>query len=153
MQAASIAWKRANPGRVRAKKQEWLKANSERASATSAAWWKANREKGRAMNAAWIKANPIANAANTMRRYAHQLAAPGRGVTADQWRDILTASLGICAYCNERRPLALDHIEALSGGGAHDVENAAPACKGCNSSKRTTPLVLWLARLAQRRAA
>lgn len=151
--ALSAAWKKANTERVRAKAAEWRKANAERAAAASAAWWASNAERGRAANAAWVKANPEANAASTARRNARKQQAPGRGVTAEQWQAVLSGSLGICAYCNERRPLTVDHIEPLSKGGAHDEDNIAAVCKACNSSKRVMPLVVWLARLAYRRAA
>lgn len=149
----SLAWKRANPERVAAAKAEWRKANAERESAANAARWAANKETLRKANIAWVKANPVANAANTARHSARKRNAPGRGVTAAEWESVLAGSLGLCAYCNERKPLAMEHIEPLAKGGEHDVDNIVAACKSCNSSKGTTPLLLWLARTAKRRAA
>ena len=151
--ACSAAWDRANKGRVKAKSAAWDRANPERKRANNMVWRKANPEKAKAYSAKWQKANPAACNANTARRQALKLNAPGRGVSAAQWQGCLAESLGLCAWCNERRPLTMDHIEPLALGGAHDIDNIAAACRSCNSSKRDTPLLLWLASLALRRVA
>ena len=57
-------------------------------------------------------------------------------------------SLGLCAYCNTRKPLTLDHIEALAKGGAHNLENATLACAQCNQRKHKKTLLVWLAEIA-----
>lgn len=50
-----------------------------------------------------------------------------------------------CAYCGG--PAAtIDHIEPASRGGADEWENFAPACKACNTSKMTSPLLAFLLR-------
>lgn len=49
-----------------------------------------------------------------------------------------------CVYCGAREDLTLDHIVALSNGGAHSEDNLVVACRSCNSSKRATSLVVWL---------
>jgi 5-methylcytosine-specific restriction endonuclease McrA len=54
--------------------------------------------------------------------------------------------VGVCSYCGQTAQLTLDHIEPISSGGAHDVENAAAVCSACNSSKQVSPLLVWLAR-------
>jgi 5-methylcytosine-specific restriction endonuclease McrA len=66
---------------------------------------------------------------------------------------LLEQSYGLCVYCNERRTVTVDHIEPLRRGGQHDIDNIAPACKSCNSSKHDTPLLVWLAKRALERAA
>lgn len=48
-----------------------------------------------------------------------------------------------CAYCPSGGG-TVDHIEATAGGGADDWPNWIGACQHCNSSKGTTPLLLWL---------
>lgn len=143
--ARVAAWWKANPERGRASKAAWRKANPEKNRATKSAWAKANPEKCRAYQAARRKANPRANAAMTARRKAMKLAAPGRGVTAAQWRQVLGDSLGLCVYCGERRVLTMDHIEPLAKGGAHDVDNIVATCKPCNCSKNNRSLLVWLA--------
>lgn len=44
---------------------------------------------------------------------------------------------GCCAYCGrDDLPLTRDHVQPLSRGGRHAVDNIVPACKPCNSAKR-----------------
>ena len=50
-----------------------------------------------------------------------------------------------CAYCGSTKNLSLDHIVALSKGGAHCESNLLVACRSCNSSKGTKPVAEWLA--------
>lgn len=111
-----------------------------------------NRERCLALDAAYAIAHPERKAVARAKRRARLASAPGDGVTVAQWEAVLNDSLGLCAYCNERKPLTLDHIEPLARGGAHDVTNIAAACKPCNCSKNETPLLVWLARLRVRSA-
>ena len=79
------------------------------------------------------------------RRNARKRQAPGRGVTAQDWRRVLADSLGLCVYCNSRQVLTLDHIVPLFKGGAHDPDNIVAACPSCNYQKKDRQLVVWLA--------
>jgi 5-methylcytosine-specific restriction endonuclease McrA len=159
--AASAKWLAANPDRVRARAAKYRAAHPERERAHSAKWQRENPEKAQASNAKYRAANPdkvragiaryaAANPdkmrAKDAKRRARKFNAPGRGVTAAQWRQVVADSLGLCAYCNERRPLTMDHIEPLALGGEHDIDNITAACGPCNYSKCDTPLVVWLAR-------
>lgn len=143
--ASGEAYRKADPEKRRAYFAAWHLANPGRRSASYAKWRQANPEKVRAYTAAWQKANRAACNANDARRNARKVAAPGRGVSAAEWENCLTESLGICAYCNERRPLTMDHIEPLARGGAHDIDNIAAVCGSCNPSKGDKPLLVWLA--------
>lgn len=50
-----------------------------------------------------------------------------------------------CAYCNQKSNfLELDHIIPLSRGGSNNIENIVPACRSCNASKGSKPLLIWL---------
>lgn len=102
-------------------------------------------EKNRVYGAAYAKKHAQRFAVYAAARRAKVRRAPGRGLTPSVWRYILNAALGICAYCNERKPLTIEHIEPLMLGGAHDPENIAAACKRCNYGKNDTPLLIWLA--------
>lgn len=148
--ATHRAWAKANPEKVNALMAAWRKANPTKDRAIGATYRKKNAQQIRARKAAYKKANPDICVAASMRRRTKKLAAPGNGVTAAQWRNCLAESLGLCAYCNERKRLTMDHIEPLTLGGAHDVENIAAACSTCNPSKGDRPLLVWL---AQRRVA
>lgn len=48
-----------------------------------------------------------------------------------------------CSYCGGPSD-AVDHILAVSRGGANHWSNFAPTCRACNSSKRDRPLLAWL---------
>ena len=48
-----------------------------------------------------------------------------------------------CAYCGSYSNLELDHIVAISAGGAHDIANIVPACRSCNRNKRANPMEYW----------
>lgn len=41
----------------------------------------------------------------------------------------------MCAYCRTTPAAHIDHIEPLSKGGKHAIENLAPACARCNLTK------------------
>ena len=91
-------------------------------------------------------AHPDKIAEWTERRRALKANARGDGVTARQWRNMQEDYNYLCAYCNQKKPLAMDHIVPLSKGGKHDIENMVPACKSCNSSKNDTSLLIFLYR-------
>ena len=137
----SIGYRLANLERERSRYRKDLKAHNKR----NAEWVAANPDKHRASCTKWRKANLTKAAAAATRRRALKLGAPGNGVTAEQWEKVLADSLGLCAYCNERRVLTMDHIEPLSKGGAHDASNIAAACNPCNVSKSNHKLLVWLA--------
>lgn len=151
------AQRRANPEIGRQRTARWRKANPGKVKAYGEQYHRRNAEAIKAKVARWQRDNPdrvaVSVAATGGARRAQKMKTPSPGITAKQWRDVLAASLGICAYCNEQRKLTLDHIEPLARGGVHEVENAAAACKSCNSAKGSTPLLLWLVKRAHIRQA
>ncbi len=50
----------------------------------------------------------------------------------------------MCLYCGATDDLTLDHVVALSNGGAHSESNLVVACRSCNGGKRDKPLMEWL---------
>lgn len=153
MRAAVQKYRLAHPERPRAYSRAYAKAFPAKVKACNAAYYAKHPGKATADKLAWTRANPERHNATSMRTHTRKMNAPGRGVTAEQRQEILDAALGVCVYCNERRALNLDHIEPLLPGGAHDIENIAPACKSCNSSKSDHTLLIWLAYRALARAA
>lgn len=94
------------------------------------------------------KRNPHMRRAQAQRRIARSKKAPGRGISANDRRSLEAANVGVCPYCSlPASRWDIDHIEPLSGGGAHDVDNAVAACVSCNRSKNDRPLIVWLAKL------
>lgn len=49
-----------------------------------------------------------------------------------------------CAYCGAPST-DFDHIEPIHRGGRNRLDNLTRACYRCNNSKRTKPLLVWLA--------
>lgn len=78
------------------------------------------------------------------RRRALEMNAEGNGVTIQEWEEIKKDYNYLCAYCNQKKTLEMDHIVPLSKGGKHDVDNVVPACKSCNSSKTASSLLIFL---------
>lgn len=64
-------------------------------------------------------------------------------------RDIRTRFLlfdDACAYCGEEGDMQIEHVIPRARGGAHVIENIAPACCDCNYSKRDHPVDEWYRR-------
>ncbi len=165
--ARSRQYRRANPERVKvwkatdasrhrpaalARSKRYYEANKPASHRAAARWAKANPQKARRFVKNWEIANPEAVAAKANRRRARKMSAPGRGVTRVQWKEILAASLGLCAYCCQKKKLTMDHIDPIARGGAHDIDNVAGACRFCNQSKNDTTVVVWMAKKALGRA-
>jgi 5-methylcytosine-specific restriction endonuclease McrA len=58
--------------------------------------------------------------------------------------DIFAAYGGTCAYCDAPAE-HLDHVVAISRGGADAAHNLLPACAPCNLSKSAKSLAEWAA--------
>lgn len=99
--------------------------------AKAVSWQKANPESVRERSRRFRQRNPGYDAA---RKYAPD------AETRD-WLDIIAADP--CSYCGGASN-AVDHIKAVSRGGANHWSNFAPTCRSCNSSKRDRELLLWL---------
>lgn len=53
---------------------------------------------------------------------------------------------GICYYCNGKFPvkeLTMDHLVPLARGGTSNKGNLVPACKECNTRKKTMLPLEW----------
>ena len=120
--------------------------NPEASRANNLAYKKANPEKWREYQRRWRDDNPHVKQAEKQRRRTRERCAPGRGVSAREWRAIVAGSLGICVYCHSRAKRTMDHVIPILGGGAHDPDNVVAACLSCNSSKGATPLIVWMAK-------
>lgn len=133
----------------RAIRLRWYYADREREILKMREWRAANPDKQRTAKKNWMAAHPEQEAsirrAGSSRRKARKRTAPGAGVSAADWRSICEEYGHRCAYCAAKVPLTVDHVIALSLGGAHDPENVVPACRPCNISKRTLSILLWVA--------
>lgn len=77
------------------------------------------------------------------KRRAMELAAPGNGIKKSEWDAICDEFNGACAYCLAPAT-TMDHVVALSRGGAHDPSNVVPACRFCNFSKHDKSLLQFV---------
>ena len=59
----------------------------------------------------------------------------GRGLTLDEWQDIIKKYNFRCAICKKKTKLEQDHIIPLSKHGKHDKDNIQPLCRRCNALK------------------
>jgi 5-methylcytosine-specific restriction endonuclease McrA len=48
----------------------------------------------------------------------------------------------LCDYCGAIAT-EIDHVQPLSRGGTHDLNNLVPSCKSCNSSKKDKTVEEW----------
>jgi 5-methylcytosine-specific restriction endonuclease McrA len=143
----SQRWRERHPDSSREYQRTYRATREEMLRASRAKWAKTNPERNAAAKRAWKAANPDRAQAHVLTRRARKRNATGRGVSPAEWREALAASLGLCAYCNGTlTPPTFDHIDPISRGGEHDVDNLAVACKPCNDSKGDTPLLVWLAK-------
>ena len=70
-------------------------------------------------------------------RRTARLKRAGGSHTAQEWREKCALLANLCIYCGEARPLVRDHKVPLSRGGTDDITNIVPACRSCNSKKRS----------------
>lgn len=67
-------------------------------------------------------------------------------LSATQW-SALKAAWGGCAYCGAAdKPLQRDCVLAISRGGRYTLDNVAPACRSCNTSKGGEEVTAWMRR-------
>lgn len=155
--AASKAWRAANPDTARASVDAWRLRNADyyremkrladkrRAVETAdarLAWRKANREKVAADLAHWKSENR-----EVVRDYERRRRAAIRGSRVKQVNlsAVWASGGGFCGLCEEpldrnipwpeRLSVSLDHIVPLSRGGEHSTENVRYVHLGCNLSK------------------
>lgn len=77
------------------------------------------------------------------RRRAAQLGAiQGNKHESQAYEELLRR--GVCELCGAAVSIQVDHIEALSAGGAHGWENFAGLCGSCNARKSIKPLLKYL---------
>jgi 5-methylcytosine-specific restriction endonuclease McrA len=65
-------------------------------------------------------------------------------LTAEEWEQIKKQYKYRCVYCGEEKELTRDHIIPLTKGGAFTKDNVVPACRSCNATKHTKPVLLQL---------
>ena len=147
MAIAKKAWRKRTGGecqtdeKSKARKVAWRKSPAGRAHEAS--------EKRRTFNVfnarRWQKANPERRSAYAAARRAAKARTPkGRQATPAQVKALFASYAGRCVYCS-KPATTLDHVVPLKKGGTNELDNLAPACVTCNSSKRHSTLLVWMA--------
>jgi len=102
-------------------------------------WHEAHKESVRLRMRANALANPDIRRVASARHRARKLALPST-LTAPQWKAIVAAYKGKCAYCGAKpKKVTMDHVLPLARGGHHIAENVVPACMPCNQHKSAGP--------------
>jgi 5-methylcytosine-specific restriction endonuclease McrA len=134
---------RDNKERRDAQANEWVKRNPQRSKDIKAAWKRRNPEAVCELSKAYAKRNPDKVLARNKRRRARKKNAPGE-YTWKEWLACIERFDFHCAYCGEpfteKRLPTQDHLTPLVHGGHHTDSNIVPACRSCNSRKRTRTL-------------
>lgn len=139
MSAASIAWAKRNPERVKEIKRAFRERHKDRIKAERAAAFQADKAKKYAERQKWIDANPEKVAAQALRarlrKEQRRLASDLKfhyDVTAEQYAAILAAQGGVCAIC--RRPNETARTKRLFVDHNHTTGRIrALLCHSCNA--------------------
>jgi hypothetical protein len=107
-------------------------------------WNAKNKNRIETTAKAWRESHPDNIQAFGLRRRQRKYSAGGNGVSGEKWIELKNDYMNRCVYCGKQVKLTLDHIQPLVDGGLHDIENAAPACKSCNSKKGIKSLLMFL---------
>ena len=113
-----------NPEKKRARAARYRRKHAARAVDRTREWRDANRDRCRAHTRAC-----------NQRRRARLRGNAAPGVSPAQWDRVRAWWAGLCAYCLRRTGMTIDHVVAISRGGADSVRNVVPACGSCNASK------------------
>lgn len=148
--AASRAWARENPERVRARTREWRKENPERHRASEARYRERNRDAILARQADYRQANRemlrargreyVRNNLDRANAAWHRRHARKMGATTETFsrEEIWQRDGGVCHICGKLCDPGnwhMDHIVPLSDGGEHSRRNVSVSHPRCNQSK------------------
>lgn len=131
--------------------RRWRAENREADRLRMAQWRAENPGRDAEFSRNWRKKNPDKMSELSRNRRARVKGALVERITAEMWEDVCRLFSNRCAYCFEPADLQMDHVEPLSLGGLHEIDNVAPACLACNSSKNDDRLVVWMSKQAKLR--
>ena len=129
--------------------KEWRENNKEHVKEYNKIYRKDNFEKRNKQSKEWRENNPekVFNY-NNERRFKEEN--QGRGITKEQWFEMMEFFNWKCAYSGEKMERnntingrTIDHIVALDNGGEHEIWNVIPMKRGYNASKYTSDMLEW----------
>lgn len=146
--AAVSAWKKLHPDKLVEYSRKSYAHNPEKLRAKSAAWHAENKDLVKSIQRSYRERNRekilIKNHAQRATRRECKVG-PQHLIVAwvKQWKSKRTA---VCFWCGNRvasKLCHIDHIVAVSSGGANSVENLCVSCAPCNLKKGPLSLPSW----------
>lgn len=134
-------WGKDNRERKAELNRRWRENNRESKAEYDRQWREDHQEYYSEYKREWAKANPEKRRESGRRRRAREVNAAIGPVDEQKIYELYNYT---CIYCGATEDLTLDHIVALANDGAHCEDNLIVACRSCNSSKWTRPLLEWL---------
>ncbi len=125
--AKSVQQRAEHPVRLREYKRKWRLANPEKQKSAEAGWRQNNR------------------LYDTLRGASRRAIQGNTRVSQAMAEEVIDYYGDKCVYCGGPST-GFDHLQPLSKGGLHTVENLAPCCQSCNSVKRDRPIWTMLGR-------
>ena len=105
-------------------------------------YYEEHKEERKEYSKQWHKNNPE-KCFNSRNKRRSKLENQGRGITKEQWYEMMNFFDWKCAYSGEKLQKnnstygrTLDHIIALNNGGLNEIWNLIPMRKGYNCSKQ-----------------
>lgn len=139
----------AHQEQTREYQKEWQHKHQKQMIEYSRRYENAHREQRNKSRREYRLVHPGKSREYASRWHALRMNAGGSGFTAEQWSDLQKDYNHLCAYCNQGKPLEIDHVVPLSKGGKHDICNIVPVCRSCNASKHSSSLLMFLYRRAE----
>lgn len=128
--AYKLAWAKRKRGFVKLSPEEYQKRQLE----AGRKWRENNVAAARAASAKWKKENREAVRAQIQTRKSRLLGSAGSHNGKD--RQLRSAMFGdMCWICEKAPKQAMDHVYAVSNGGANWASNLRPICNCCNGRK------------------
>ena len=127
--------------------KQWQQVNRDRKAENNKRWLEANREKKAEIQKRYYQ-SPQGQVAyfNSYQRRRIKEEQQGRGVTKDQWREMMNFFDWKCAYSGEtltKDTRSIDHIVPLNSGGDNMIWNCVPMTRNLNSSKQDKDMLEW----------
>ena len=138
-------WREDNEEYRKEYKKQWREDNKE----YMEQWRKDNKEYIEKYNKKYYEENPekFFNQSNKRR---NKLENQGRGITKEQWKEMMDFFDWKCAYSGEKMESnnttngrTIDHIIALDNNGENEPWNCVPMRRGYNSNKHTNNMLDW----------
>lgn len=132
----SVEYYKLNRDRIISRVSKYATEHKDNVIIYKANWYAKNKEKLHIRNAEWKINNKDKVAAYVKNRdlLEHN---SGKGISLQDWKDILDKYGNRCLACGATDGLSIDHIIPLFKGGTHDPSNIQPLCLPCNVKKGT----------------